>query len=110
MSAQAVRPSAQSVAKKTRWWLVFAVFGVFILSVGLVRVYLKRERTVEADREEPLIIKNTATLDDVLKRISNQMRDDISKAYIWGTKAKFPGQEVSFTFPVFDEMEVYFGR
>ncbi len=78
--------------------------------LGLVRVYLKKDRTSEADRKEPLIIKNTATLDGVLKKISNQMRDDISKAYIWGKKARFPGQEVSFNFPVFDEMEVYFGR
>lgn len=78
--------------------------------LGLVRVYLKRERTVDADKKEPLIIKNTSTLDDVLKRISNQMRDDVNKAYIWGKNARFPGQEVSFTFPVFDEMEVYFGR
>ncbi|MCW1949408.1 MAG: 50S ribosome-binding GTPase [Candidatus Shapirobacteria bacterium] len=78
--------------------------------LGLVRVYLKKDRTAEADKQEPLIIKNTATLDGVLKRISNQMRDDISKAYIWGKGARFPGQEVSFKFQVFDEMEVYFGR
>jgi small GTP-binding protein len=78
--------------------------------LGLVRVYLKRERTVEADYNDPLILKNNSTLDDVLKRISNQMRDDVSKAYIWGKNARFPGQEVSFTFQVFDEMEVYFGR
>jgi small GTP-binding protein len=78
--------------------------------LGLVRVYLKRERTAEADKNEPLIIKNTSTLDGVLKRISNQMRDDVSKAYIWGKGARFPGQEVSFSFQVFDEMEVYFGR
>lgn len=78
--------------------------------LGLVRVYLKKDRTGEADKKEPLIIKATATLDGVLRRISNQMRDDISKAYIWGEKARFPGQEVSFNFPVFDEMEVYFGR
>jgi ribosome-interacting GTPase 1 len=38
------------------------------------------------------------------------MRDDVNKAYIWGKKARFPGQEVSFNFQVFDEMEVYFGR
>jgi len=78
--------------------------------LGLVRVYLKRERSVEADYDQPLILKNTCNLDDVLKRISNQMRDDVNKAYIWGKNARFPGQEVSFTFPVFDEMEVYFGR
>jgi hypothetical protein len=78
--------------------------------LGLVRVYLKKDRSSEADKREPLIIKNTATLDGVLKKISNQMRDDISKAYIWGKNARFPGQEVSFSFPVFDEMEVWFGR
>jgi ribosome-interacting GTPase 1 len=78
--------------------------------LGLVRVYLKRERNLEADKNEPLILKNTSTLDDVLKRISNQMRDDVNKAYIWGKNARFPGQEVSFSFRVFDEMEVYFGR
>ena len=78
--------------------------------LGLVRVYLKRERNLEADKNEPLILKKTSNLDDVLRRISNQMRDDVNKAYIWGKNARFPGQEVSFTFQVFDEMEVYFGR
>jgi len=78
--------------------------------LGLVRVYLKKDRTSEADKNEPLIVKNTATLDGVLRRISNQMRDDVGKAYIWGKGARFPGQEVSFKFQVFDEMEVYFGR
>jgi hypothetical protein len=78
--------------------------------LGLIRIYLKKDRTSEADKKEPLIVKNNNTLDDVLKKISNQMRDDISKAYVWGKGARFPGQEVSFKFPVFDEMEVYFGR
>lgn len=78
--------------------------------LGLVRVYLKRERAGEADKKEPLIMKNTQTLNDVLKRISNEMRDDVGRAYIWGKGARFPGQEVSFKFQVFDEMEVWFGR
>lgn len=78
--------------------------------LGLVRVYLKRERGGMADKNEPLIVKITDTLDDVLRRISNQMRDDVNKAYIWGKNARFPGQEVSFNFQVFDEMEVWFGR
>jgi len=76
----------------------------------LVRVYLKKDRISDADKQDPLIVKSNNTLDDVLKRISNQMRDDVGKAYIWGKGARFPGQEVSFKFQVFDEMEVYFGR
>lgn len=78
--------------------------------LGLVRIFLKKGRSLEANKEEPLIIKRGNTLDDVLKQISSQMRDDVGKAYIWGKKARFPGQEVSFNFPVFEEMEVYFGR
>ncbi|PJE67172.1 GTP-binding protein [Candidatus Shapirobacteria bacterium CG10_big_fil_rev_8_21_14_0_10_36_6] len=78
--------------------------------LGLVRVYLKRERVLEADRKEPLIMKKTDTLNQVLKRISSEMRDDVSRACIWGKNARFPGQEVSFKSLVFDEMEVWFGR
>jgi len=78
--------------------------------LGLLRVYLRRERNGEADKKEPLIMKKGQSLDEVLKRISNEMRDDIGRAYIWGKGARFPGQEVSFGFRVFDEMEVWFGR
>lgn len=78
--------------------------------LGLVRVYLRRERNGEADYKEPLIMKRGQNLDEVLKRISNEMRDDIGRACIWGKNARFPGQEVSFKSPVFDEMEVWFGR
>ena len=78
--------------------------------LGLVRVHLRFERNTPGDRKDPLIMKKTKTVDDVLKRISNQMRDDVNKACIWGKNARFPGQEVSFKFPVFDEMEVWFGR
>lgn len=80
------------------------------LGLALVRVYLKRERGGQADRREPLIMKKGQTLDAVLKRVSGGMRDDVNKACIWGKNARFPGQEVSFSFPVFDEMEVWFGR
>lgn len=78
--------------------------------LGLVRVYLKRERTGTPDKIEPLIMKEGQNLRDVLRKISNQMSDDITRAFVWGKEARFPGQEVSFKYPVFDEMEVWFGR
>jgi len=78
--------------------------------LGLVRVYLKRERNKVSDKDKPLIIKNSKTLADVLTKISQEMRADVKSAYIWGENARFPGQKVSFSFPVFDEMEVWFGR
>jgi uncharacterized protein len=78
--------------------------------LGLVRVYLKRERTGEADKNEPLIIKNDKTVKDVLNKISTQMGQDITRVFVWGKKVKFAGQEVSFSYQVFDEMELWFGR
>jgi len=78
--------------------------------LGLVRVYLKRERNGQADKKAPLIMKRGQTLEMVLKKISNQMSQDIARVFIWGKEAKFQGQEVSFKFQVFDEMEVWFGR
>jgi ribosome-interacting GTPase 1 len=78
--------------------------------LGRVRVYLKQERGREADKREPLIMKQDQTLDAVLKKISNEMRRDVNRALIWGKQAKFPGQEVSLSFRIFDEMEIWFGR
>lgn len=78
--------------------------------LGLVRVYLKRERTSEPDKKEPLVMKRGQTLRDVLRKISGQMSEDVARAFVWGKEARFAGQEVSFSYPVFDEMEVWFGR
>jgi len=78
--------------------------------LGLVRVYLKRERNGIPDKGEPLIMKRGQSIEMVLKKISTQMSQDITRVFIWGREAKFQGQEVSFRYPVFDEMEVWFGR
>jgi len=78
--------------------------------LGLVRVYLRRERNGQADKKEPLIVRANNSLGQVLERISSQMSEDVSRALIWGSGARFPGQEVSMSFRVFDEMEVWFGR
>ena len=78
--------------------------------LGLVRVYLKSERTNEADKKEPLVMRRGETLKEVLKKISGQMSEDVNRVFVWGKEARFAGQEVSFSYPVFDEMEVWFGR
>jgi len=78
--------------------------------LGKVRVYLRRERNGLADKIDPLIMHRGETLDDVLKVLSSEMREDVQKVYIWGNGSKFPGQEVSFSLAVEDQMEVWFGR
>lgn len=79
-------------------------------NLGLVRVYLKKTRRGEADKEKPLIVKEGEKLSNVAERVSGKMRQDISSAYIWGKKARFAGQKVSLNRQVFDGMEVWFGR
>ena len=79
-------------------------------SLGLLRVYLKRDRNKPVDKLEPLIMKKGKKLSDVVGKISGQMSQDVKSAYIWGNGAKFAGQKVSFGYPIFDEMEVWFGR
>jgi len=78
--------------------------------LGLVRIYLKRNRKEEADKKKPLIVGKDKTLLDVVKKLSGQMAEDSLVAYIWGEEAKFPGQKVLLKRKVFDEMEVFFGR
>lgn len=79
-------------------------------NLGLLRVYLKSDRNAPPDYHEPLIMHRGQTLDDVLKTISQEMREDMNKAYVWGKNVKFPSQEVSLNYPLFDEIEVWFGR
>lgn len=78
--------------------------------LGLVRVYLKRERTSEPDKTDPLIMRRGQNLRDVLNKISTQMSEDVARAFVWGPQARFAGQEVSFKYEVWDEMELWFGR
>ncbi|RLC35319.1 GTP-binding protein [Candidatus Shapirobacteria bacterium] len=80
------------------------------LGLGLIRVYLRREKNRSGDRKNPLIMKRGKNLADVLNEISTEMRQDVKRALIWGKGARFPGQEVSLRKEVFDEMEVWFGR
>lgn len=69
--------------------------------LGLIRVYLKAEDK-EPDLKNPLIVKNGQTLAKILKNISICDKETLVRAKIWGPGAKFPGQEVSFSFQPLD--------
>ncbi len=71
------------------------------------RVYLK-DPLGKTDFEDPLIISGNCTLKDVAIKIGNEFAEDKGKAKIWGPGSKFPGQTVSLTLPVVDEIEVMF--
>ena len=48
------------------------------------------------------------TLKEVAEKIGTEFAEDKNKAKIWGSGAKFPGQEVSLTTPIRDGMQIRF--
>lgn len=70
-----------------------------------IRVYLKKENI---DKNQPFILKKGKTLSELLQQISICTKELFTKAKIFGSGAKFPGQEVSLSFVPEDETVVQF--
>jgi ribosome-interacting GTPase 1 len=75
--------------------------------LGFVRVFLVRPNQ-EPDNSNPIIMKKGQTLRDVANELGTSFSENVSKAKIWETGAKFPGQEVSFETKVAEGMQVRF--
>ncbi len=59
----------------------------------LMRIYLK-EYNKKADLEEPLIIKEGATLRDLCLKLHKDFVSKFKFAKVWGKSAKYPGQRI----------------
>jgi small GTP-binding protein len=70
--------------------------------LGFIRVYM-RPRGGETDFKEPLIIKNTATVQDVCNKIHRNMAKNFRYGLVWGKSAKFAGQKVGLDHKLADE-------
>ncbi|MDH5400887.1 MAG: GTP-binding protein [Candidatus Heimdallarchaeota archaeon] len=62
--------------------------------LSLIRIYLK-PYGMEADFEEPLIIRNGADVGDVCDKLHNSFRKEFHYARVWGKSVKHSGQKVS---------------
>lgn len=60
----------------------------------LMRIYLK-EYNKKADMEEPLIIREGATLRDMCSKLHKDFVSKFRFARIWGRSAKYPGQKIT---------------
>jgi uncharacterized protein len=78
--------------------------------LNLIRVYLKPQINADPDYKNPLILKQGNMVKDALKAVSNELLSEVNEVLIWGEKAKYPGQLVSFDEPLFDEAIVYFKK
>lgn len=76
-------------------------------ALKFVTVYLVKP---EEDPEggSPIIMKEGETLKDIALKIGPDFADRVKIVKIWGSGAKFPGQEVSFDTKVADGMRVRF--
>ena len=75
--------------------------------LNLVRIYLVHPDE-EPNLNNPLIMKAGQTLADVARKIGEEFAAGVKSAKIWGSGARFPGQEVSLTTPVKEGLQVRF--
>ncbi|HCX45084.1 GTP-binding protein [Candidatus Woesebacteria bacterium] len=75
--------------------------------LGLVRVYLKKSPK-STDYNDPLIMHGDSTLEDVLEKLGSDFAENKKSVKIWGPGSRFPGQKVSLSTKVQDEVEALF--
>lgn len=61
--------------------------------LGFMRVFLKPAGG-PADLDEPLIVRTTATVEDVCRKLHRDFVDKFRYARVWGDSVKHPGQRV----------------
>ena len=76
-------------------------------SLNLVRIYLVREGE-EPGFENPIVMKEGQTLLEVAEKIGTEFAEGKNLAKIWGSQARFPGQETSLTTKVTDGLQIRF--
>ena len=75
--------------------------------LSFLRVYLIRAYE-DPNYDNPLIVEKGTTLEQVKQMIGSDFAEDKERAKIWGTGAKFPGQEVSLSTEALEGMQVRF--
>jgi hypothetical protein len=76
-------------------------------TLKFITVYLVKP-DVEPDFSDSMVMKNGETLKDVAIKIGPDFAESKKLVKIWGTAAKFPGQEVSFDTKVTEGMQIRF--
>jgi len=67
--------------------------GEIFNRLKLIRIYLKPQGK-KADLEEPLIVRDGSTVEDVAGRLHRDFLKNFRHAKVWGSSVKFPGQKV----------------
>ncbi|MBC5793399.1 MAG: 50S ribosome-binding GTPase [Nanohaloarchaea archaeon] len=70
--------------------------------LGLIRIYMK-EKGEEADKDDPLILREGDTVESALETLPGDMKDRFKKAKVTGPSSKFPNQKVGVEHELMDE-------
>jgi ribosome-interacting GTPase 1 len=70
--------------------------------LDFIRIYM-RPKGGETDYEEPMIMKNGSTVQDVCNKIHRNMARNFRYGLVWGKSAKFAGQKVGLDHKLEDE-------
>jgi ribosome-interacting GTPase 1 len=70
--------------------------------LDLIKLYMK-PRGEEPDFDEPLIIRNGSTIEDVSDKVHRKLKDELRYTRIWGKSVKHGGQKVGLTHCPMDE-------
>ena len=76
-------------------------------ALKFVTVYLVKP-DAEPDFSDPMVMKEGETLKNVALKIGSDFAESKKLVKIWGSGAKFPGQEVSFETKILDGMQIRF--
>lgn len=76
-------------------------------SLGLIRIFTKT--TGKITEEKPITLKKESTVKDLAKEIHKDFFNKFKFAYVWGSSAKFPGQEVGLNHKLkdWDTVEIH---
>lgn len=76
-------------------------------ALNFTQIFLVGENE-EPSNDHPMIVKRGALLKDIALKIGTNFAENKKAARIWGSKAKFPGQEVSLQTKTEEDMQVRF--
>ncbi len=76
--------------------------------LGLIRIYLRKQG--EIDRNEPLILKQGATTKEALRKIHQDLVEEVREVRLWGKSAQHPGQKISLSRNLRDEDILSFSK
>ena len=75
--------------------------------LDLIKLYMK-PRGEMPDFEEPLVIRNGSTIEDVTNKLHRKLKDELRYTRIWGKSVKHSGQKVGLSHCPMDEDVITF--